>query len=118
MHRNSQQIASAVKYEIATVLIFCVLAVVLWLMIGFAEVPVQKLSSPLVEVSYNPNSPEFFDCSEVQNKRVFIHSSVPKGLDHYSLSYEFSTLPYFLVANAWASSLCSIWWYWTSSSAN
>eukprot|EP01118_Nematostelium_gracile_P010170 TRINITY_DN3485_c0_g1_i1.p1 TRINITY_DN3485_c0_g1~~TRINITY_DN3485_c0_g1_i1.p1 ORF type:complete len:488 (-),score=119.73 TRINITY_DN3485_c0_g1_i1:108-1571(-) len=48
---NSKQIKTAIMYEFATVIIFTIIAVVMWIAIGIAEVPVDELTSNLTELT-------------------------------------------------------------------
>lgn len=55
---NGKQIASAIKYEIAVLFIALLFTLILWLGIGTAEIPYQKLESGLVNATINDQCPD------------------------------------------------------------
>jgi len=67
---NSKQIKSAVIYESITAVIFVVVTVVLWLAIGIAEVPVNKLSSNLTPAQQFTSCPGCVTSDDTINYRI------------------------------------------------
>jgi len=66
---NSKQIKTAIKWELVTLLICAIITIVLWLAIGYVEIPATDLSANLVPSSF-PMGTRCGGCSEDTNQTI------------------------------------------------
>lgn len=70
----SHQVISALKYVIASIVIFFAVTSLLWVFIGVAEVPIKKLEAGLVPVGSDPT------CKDCTKKDTFVEFRVTYAL--------------------------------------